>query len=210
MICRASASPRCPRGHLYRGFAARPPRLPRRARRPTACLIGNSMGGFIAAEAVDPRRRRAFERLVLVSAAGHHRRARAARQRHDRRAASVAAIATRGRAARRRVRAAPAARAASRCSFVVRHPERLSAPLALRADARAAGKPRLPADALEAILDATDIRERLAADRAARRSIVWGEDDRVDPRRATRTASPELIPDDAPGGRLARHGPHER
>ena len=124
-----------------------------------AAVVGNSMGGHVASELAiaSPQR---VERLMLVSAAG------ISAEQVQRDAVMtggrvVAAIATRPPRSTSCTRAGPGcARVA--LSFVVRHPERLSAPLAHEL-MQGAGKPGfLPA--LEAILDAPHQRAA-AADR---------------------------------------------
>ena len=68
--CRASATARCRRGgSRSRAYGRLLHDFCERSGSATASLVGNSMGGFVAAEAAsaDPGR---FEKLVLVSAAG--------------------------------------------------------------------------------------------------------------------------------------------
>jgi pimeloyl-ACP methyl ester carboxylesterase len=143
----------------------------------TATVIGNSMGGLIAADLAlsSPRR---VERLVLVSPAGIST--------HGYRGG------TRGAATLRRLepiitpRAAwiaanadlVAARPRPRSAFlklVVKHPERLSAPLAAE-QFRGAGKPGF-VGALEAT-QSYDLRSRLA-EITCPALVVWGDSDRV-------------------------------
>jgi pimeloyl-ACP methyl ester carboxylesterase len=142
-----------------------------------AAVVGNSMGGFIAAElaiAFPPR----VERLVLISAAGistyaDPRTARAlpALRRTERiLAASAAWLASRSDTVARRARLREATLA-----LVVRHPGRLPAPLAAE-QLRGAGKPGF-LQALESILD-YDFRDRLA-EIACPTLIVWGDGDRL-------------------------------
>jgi pimeloyl-ACP methyl ester carboxylesterase len=142
-----------------------------------AAVIGNSMGGFIAAELAISFPQR-VERLVLVSAAG---------------------ISTHGH--RGSVRAVPALRLVERLlmaggawtaaksdsvarrarlrdltlSVVARHPSRLPAPLAAE-QLRGAGKAGF-LQGLEAVLD-YEIRERLG-EIACPTLIVWGDSDRL-------------------------------
>jgi pimeloyl-ACP methyl ester carboxylesterase len=152
-----------------------------------AAVVGNSMGGYVAAELAiaSPQR---VERLMLVSAAGitaEHL------QRDSIMAGArvVAAIATRAAARHAWYARRPGLRRVA-LSFVVRHPERLSAPLAHELMS-GSGKPGfLPA--MDAIV-AHRISERLPQI-ACPTFVVWGEDDRVIPvRDAGRFAT--LIPD---------------
>jgi 4,5:9,10-diseco-3-hydroxy-5,9,17-trioxoandrosta-1(10),2-diene-4-oate hydrolase len=157
-----------------------------------AAVVGNSMGGFIAAELAISYPQR-VERLVLVSAAGisTHGDARTERalprvRRAERiLAASGAWIAARSDAVTRRPRLRQAT-----MSVVAAHPGRLPAPLAAE-QLRGAGKPGF-IGALAAILD-YDVRERLGQI-ACPTLIVWGERDRlINVRDADVFA--ELIPD---------------
>jgi pimeloyl-ACP methyl ester carboxylesterase len=152
-----------------------------------AAVVGNSMGGFIAAELAiaSPQR---VERLMLVSAAGItaeylHRDSIMAGAR------VVAAIGTRT-AARHAWFARRAGLRKAALRFVVRHPDRLSAPVAHEL-MQGAGKPAfLPA--MEAIM-AHPISRRLPQI-ACPTFVVWGADDRVIPVRDARRFG-ELIPD---------------
>jgi pimeloyl-ACP methyl ester carboxylesterase len=157
-----------------------------------AAVVGNSMGGFIAAELAIAFPQR-VERLVLISAAGvsttGHRgstRAVPVLRRLDpalaRGAAWVAAKAD-VLARRARVRAAL-------LNVVVRHPGRLPPALAA-AQLRGAGKPGF-LQGLQAVLD-YDVRERLP-EIACPTLIVWGEGDRLIPVRDADVFA-ELIPD---------------
>jgi pimeloyl-ACP methyl ester carboxylesterase len=142
-----------------------------------AAVVGNSMGGFIAAELAI-----AFpqlvERLVLISAAGisttddpRTRRAIPTLRRAERiTAAGAAWLASRSDAVARRARLREATLA-----LVVRHPGRLPAALAAE-QLRGAGKPGF-LQALEAILD-YDFRDRLP-EIACPTLIVWGDGDRL-------------------------------
>ncbi|MEA2140876.1 MAG: hypothetical protein QOC91_975 [Solirubrobacteraceae bacterium] len=156
-----------------------------------AAVVGNSMGGFIAAELAiaDPQR---VERLVLVSAAGistHQprgsRRAVPALRRLERiLMASGAWVASKSDTVARRARLRQAT-----LNVVARHPSRLSAPLAAE-QLRGAGKAGF-IQGLEAVLD-YEIRERLG-EIACPTLIVWGDRDRlIDVRDADVFA--ELIP----------------
>jgi pimeloyl-ACP methyl ester carboxylesterase len=158
-----------------------------------ACaVVGNSMGGFIAAElaiAVPQR----VSSLVLVSAAGisTHADPRTGRalpllRRIDRVSAMSAAwLASRSDAATRRPRLRTALLA-----VVARHPERLPGALAAE-QLRGAGKPGFLA-ALEA-LHGYEIRKRLP-EIACPTLIVWGENDRLINARDAAVYA-DLIPD---------------
>ena len=152
-----------------------------------AAVVGNSMGGHIAAELAirSPQR---VERLVLVSAAG-------ITAEHAQRDAVMtggrvlAAVMTRTAARHAWLARRPGLRRIG-LSFVVRHPERLTAPLAHEL-MQGAGKPGfLPA--LEAVIEHR-ISERLPQI-ACPTLVVWGEDDHVIPVRDAKRFG-ELIPD---------------
>jgi len=152
-----------------------------------AAVVGNSMGGQIVSELAigSPQR---VERLMLVSAAGIsaelvQRNAVMAGGR------VVAALATESATRHERLARRPGLRRIA-LSFIVRHADRLSAPLAHEL-IRGSGKPGfLPA--LEAVLTHR-ISERLPQI-ACPTFVVWGEDDHVIPvRDAGRFA--KLIPD---------------
>ncbi len=152
-----------------------------------AAVVGNSMGGYVAAELAiaSPQR---VERLMLVSAAGitaeHLRRDRIMTG-----ARVVAAVATRAAARHASFARRPGLRRVA-LQLVVRHPERLRAPIAHEL-MEGAGKPGfLPA--MEAILEHR-ISTRLTQI-ACPTFVLWGEDDRVIPvRDAQRFA--KAIPD---------------
>jgi pimeloyl-ACP methyl ester carboxylesterase len=140
-----------------------------------ASVIGNSMGGFIAAEASISHPSR-VEKLVLVSAAGLVRVGnrqlymleRAARLFHP---ATAAFLARREHLVRR-----PKLR--RRMLYgVVRYPERIEPELAYEV-ASGAGKPGF-LDALDAIMH-YDFRDRLP-ELSASTLIVWGRNDRIVP-----------------------------
>ncbi len=140
-------------------------------------LVGNSMGGFIAAELAIACPQR-VERLVLVSAAGistsgHPGTTRALpalRRAQTALAASGAWVASKSETVARRARLRQAL-----LSLVVRHPSRLPAALAAE-QLRGAGKPGFM-QALQAVLD-YDVRERLP-EIACPTLIVWGDRDRL-------------------------------
>ncbi|HZV72608.1 MAG TPA: alpha/beta fold hydrolase [Conexibacter sp.] len=152
-----------------------------------AAVVGNSMGGYVAAELAisSPQR---VERLMLVSPAGitaeHlHRDGVMAGAR------VVAAVTTRAVSRHERLARRPGLRRIA-LSFPVHHPDRLSAPLAHEL-MEGSGKPGfLPA--MEAIMEHR-ISERLPQI-ACPTLVVWGEQDRVIPvRDAERFGA--LIPD---------------
>jgi pimeloyl-ACP methyl ester carboxylesterase len=141
-----------------------------------AAVVGNSMGGFIAAELAITAPQR-VERLVLVSAAGistHDLRTQRAvpRLRRVERilAASGAWVASRSDTVTRRPRLREAA-----LNVVVRYPDRLSGALAAEL-VRGAGKPGF-IQGLEATID-YDVRDRLPGV-ACPTLIVWGDRDRL-------------------------------
>ncbi len=142
-----------------------------------AAVVGNSMGGFIAAELAisSPQ---LVERLVLVSAAGistanQHGTQRAVpvlRRLETVLAATGAWVATKSDAVARRARTRDALLA-----LVVAHPGRLPAALAAE-QLRGAGKPGF-IQALQAVLD-YDVSERLP-EIACPTLVVWGDRDRL-------------------------------
>jgi pimeloyl-ACP methyl ester carboxylesterase len=164
-----------------------------------AALVGNSMGGFIAAELAIAFPQR-VERLVLVSPAGISTRQPlagisprlASRSpipalvRSERLlAASAAWLASKSDSVARRARLRELT-----LSIAVRHPGRLTAPLAAE-QLRGAGKPGF-LQAFEAIID-YDFEERLK-EIVCPTLIVWGDGDRlINVRDADVFA--ELIPD---------------
>jgi pimeloyl-ACP methyl ester carboxylesterase len=157
-----------------------------------AAVVGNSMGGFVAAELaiVFPQR---VERLVLVSAAGistHQARGSAQAVPVLRRLerivlASGAWAAAKSDTVARRARLRELALA-----VVARHPGRLSPALAAE-QLRGAGTPGF-LQGLEAVLD-YEIRERLRRI-ACPTLIVWGASDRLISARDADVFA-ELIPD---------------
>jgi pimeloyl-ACP methyl ester carboxylesterase len=142
-----------------------------------AAVVGNSMGGFIAAELAIAFPQR-VERLVLVSAAGIStyrdplgmRSAPTLRRLERILAAGAAWTASKSDAVARRARLRKAT-----MNLVVRHPSRLPAALAAE-QVRGAGKPGFM-QGLQAILE-YDFRERLP-EIACPTLIVWGERDRL-------------------------------
>jgi pimeloyl-ACP methyl ester carboxylesterase len=142
-----------------------------------AAVVGNSMGGFIAAElaiAVPQR----VERLVLVSAAGlsTHNDPRtvhampAVRRLERISAASTAWLASKSDTVMRRRRLREAT-----LGLVVRHPGRLPGPLAAE-QLHGAGKPGF-VQALDALIG-YEVRDRLP-EIACPTLIVWGDSDRL-------------------------------
>jgi pimeloyl-ACP methyl ester carboxylesterase len=140
-----------------------------------ATLVGNSMGGLVAAEAVltEPSR---FARLVLVSAAGFintwlpHERGRATSHAWDRFGRPFGAAA-RFFVTRRRARYLM-------FRFAIRYPGRLSKELLWEQMASGVPCPGF-ADALDAVLE-YDARDRLEEIQIPT-MIVWGTDDWVIP-----------------------------
>ena len=142
-----------------------------------AAVVGNSMGGFIAAELAIAFPQR-VERLVLVSAAGvstyddpRVRRAMPTLRLLEG-ALTAGAVRVAGRADKLALR--PRLRRAA-LRMVVAHPERLPATLAAE-QMRGAGTPGFMA-AFTSILD-YDVRERLP-EIACPTLIVWGDSDRL-------------------------------
>jgi pimeloyl-ACP methyl ester carboxylesterase len=142
-----------------------------------AAVVGNSMGGFIAAELAIAFPQR-VERLVLVSAAGlstHEPRGSAAVL-PAMRALERALMATTAWAASKSDDVVRRARLRDTAlGVVVRHPEKLSAALAAE-QVRGAGKPGF-LQGLEAIFH-YEIRDRLP-EITCPTLIVWGEHDRL-------------------------------
>ena len=151
-------------------------------------MVGNSMGGFIAAE-VAIQFAAGVERLVLVSAAGltgpNVYRAPVLT------AGRVAAVLTAATAARHRAMARrPVARHLA-LALVARHPARLRPDIAWEGLMKGAGKPGFD-DALRACLE-YDFRDRLP-EISCPTLIVWGEKDAVLPLRDAHEFE-RLIPD---------------
>jgi pimeloyl-ACP methyl ester carboxylesterase len=140
-----------------------------------AALVGNSMGGFVATEAVIDQPER-FERLVLVSAAG----VTAARARKEP-AAMVARVAQMAGPALARFNRTGVVRPRGRyLAFrgVFRYPNRLRPELLWEQIEPAMRSPGF-ADALRALVG-YDTRERLP-EIGIPTLIVWGFDDRITP-----------------------------
>ncbi len=139
-----------------------------------AAVVGNSMGGHITSELAirSPQR---VERLMLVSAAGISAE-QAQRNVVMTAGRVVAALGTRTAAQFEALARRPGLRRVG-LSFVVRHPERLSAALAHEL-MQGAGKPGFM-PALEAVITHR-ISERLPQI-ACPTFVVWGEDDHVIP-----------------------------
>ncbi|HVS29728.1 MAG TPA: alpha/beta fold hydrolase [Solirubrobacteraceae bacterium] len=138
-------------------------------------IVGNSMGGFVAAEfaLAFPQR---VKRLALVSAAGISTE----QQRNERmlvllRKTEFVAIWLAGKTERAALR--PGLRRFA--SFIFRHPERLPGPLIVE-QARGGGKPGF-IDALDACTS-YPLRERLSQI-SCPTLIVWGDSDRLVPLR---------------------------
>jgi len=142
-----------------------------------AAVVGNSMGGFIAAELAIAYPQR-VERLVLISAAGistHNHRGSvtalpAMRTLERSLMAAAAWTASKSDNVARRARLRDAA-----LGVVVRHPSKLDPALAAE-QIRGAGKPGFM-QGLEAVLH-YEIRERLR-EIACPTLIVWGDSDRL-------------------------------
>jgi pimeloyl-ACP methyl ester carboxylesterase len=157
-----------------------------------AAVVGNSMGGFIAAELAIAFPQR-VERLVLISAAGisttgNHATTRvlpSLRRLETVLAGTGAWIASKSDTVARRARLREAL-----LYVVTRHPDRLPAALAAE-QLRGAGKPGF-LQALQSILE-YDFRERLP-EIACPTLIVWGEGDRLIPVHDADVFE-ELIPD---------------
>jgi pimeloyl-ACP methyl ester carboxylesterase len=138
-------------------------------------LVGNSMGGYVAAEVAIQFPER-VSRLVLVSAAGisSAETLQAPILTFGR---IATAIATNSAARHRRLAARPLTRHVS-LALVARHPRLLKADLAYEGFFKGAGKPGFD-DALRACLD-YDFRDRLP-DVKVPTLIVWGERDSIIP-----------------------------
>jgi pimeloyl-ACP methyl ester carboxylesterase len=151
-------------------------------------LVGNSMGGFVAAEVAIQFPER-VSRLALVSAAGISS-ADALRRPVLLLGRVAAAIATNTAARHRKLAARPITRHSS-LLLVARHPRLLKADLAYEGFFKGAGKPGFD-DALRACLD-YDFRDRLPEVKLPT-LIVWGEKDSIIPVRDANEFE-RLIPD---------------
>ncbi len=140
-----------------------------------ASVVGNSMGGFVAAELAIAHPQR-VRRLVLVSAAGIS--SAETLQAPILTIGRVAtALATNSAARHRRLAARPITRHMS-LALVARHPRLLKADLAYEGFFKGAGKPGFH-DAFRACLE-YDFRDRLPEIRQPT-LIVWGEKDSIIP-----------------------------
>jgi pimeloyl-ACP methyl ester carboxylesterase len=140
-----------------------------------AVLVGNSMGGYVAAQATIEAPQ-AVERLMLVAAAGISQGelplATALR------AGKILGLATRASTAQRRHHMARPALRHWILSLVVRHPTRLRPDIAFEGLVKGSGKPGF-IDALEACID-YDFRDRLP-EIACPTLVVWGRQDAIIP-----------------------------
>jgi pimeloyl-ACP methyl ester carboxylesterase len=153
-----------------------------------AAVVGNSMGGFIAAEVAIQFPER-VSRLVLVSAAGIS--SADTLQRPILTIGRVAAAIATNTAARHRTLAARPITRHSSLALVARHPRLLKPDLAYEGFFKGAGKGGFD-DALRACLD-YDFRDRLP-DVKVPTLIVWGEKDSIIPVRDANEFE-RLIPD---------------
>ena len=151
-------------------------------------MVGNSMGGYVAAEVAIQFPAR-VSRLVLVSAAGISSAA-TVRAPILTAARVVKAVLTYSAARHRTVAARPLSRHLF-LSLVARHPRLLKPDLVYEAFFKGVGKPGFD-DALRASLD-YDFRERLS-DVSVPTLIVWGEEDSIIPVRDANEFE-RLIPD---------------
>jgi pimeloyl-ACP methyl ester carboxylesterase len=152
-----------------------------------AVLVGNSMGGYVAAEAaIDAPE--AVERLMLVSAAGISQSELSVAQ--VLRVGKIFALATRASTAQRRRHMARPTLRHWILSLIVRHPTRLRPDIAFEGLVKGANKPGF-VDALAACID-YDFRDRLP-EIACPTLVVWGKDDAIIPARDADTYV-ELIP----------------
>jgi pimeloyl-ACP methyl ester carboxylesterase len=138
-------------------------------------MVGNSMGGFVAAEVAIQFPER-IDQLILVSAAGIAS-ANVAKTPILTIGRVMSAIATHTVARERFLASRPKSRHVS-LALVARHPSRLKADLAYEGFFKGAGKPAFQ-DALVACLN-YDFRDRLPEIRQPT-LIVWGENDSIIP-----------------------------
>jgi pimeloyl-ACP methyl ester carboxylesterase len=151
-------------------------------------MVGNSMGGFVAAEVAIQFPER-IDQLILVSAAGIAS-ADVARTPILTIGRVMSAVATHTVAQERFLASRPKSRHVS-LALVARHPSRLKGDLAYEGFFKGAGKPGFQ-QALRANLD-YDFRDRLPEIRQPT-LIVWGEDDSIIPVRDAHEFE-RLIPD---------------
>jgi pimeloyl-ACP methyl ester carboxylesterase len=138
-------------------------------------MVGNSMGGFVAAEVAIQFPER-IDQLILISAAGITSANIA--QRPILTAGRIAtAVVSYGAARHRQIAARPKSRHLA-LALVARYPSRLRADLAYEGFFKGAGKPGFD-DALRACLD-YDFRDRLPEIRQPT-LIAWGEKDSIIP-----------------------------
>jgi pimeloyl-ACP methyl ester carboxylesterase len=140
-----------------------------------AVLVGNSMGGYVAAE-VAIAHPETVERLMLVSAAGISQSELSVDQ--VLRVGKLFALTTRASTAQRRRHMARPALRHWILSLVIRHPTRLRPDIAFEGLVKGANKPGF-IDALGACID-YDFRDRLP-EIACPTLVVWGEDDAIIP-----------------------------
>jgi pimeloyl-ACP methyl ester carboxylesterase len=138
-------------------------------------IVGNSMGGYIAAEVAIQFPER-IDQLILVSAAGITS-ADIARRPIFTMGRIATAVATYGTARHRQIAARPKSRHLA-LALVARHPSLLKADLAYEGFFKGTGKPGFD-DALRASLE-YDFRDRLPDIRQPT-LIVWGEKDSIIP-----------------------------
>jgi pimeloyl-ACP methyl ester carboxylesterase len=138
-------------------------------------IVGNSMGGYIAAEVAIQFRQR-IDQLILVSAAGITS-ADVARRPILTAGRIATVLVSHGAARHRAIAARPKSRHMA-MALVARHPSRLKPDLAYEGFFRGVGKPGFD-DALRATL-AYDFRDRLPEIRQPT-LIVWGERDSIIP-----------------------------
>ena len=138
-------------------------------------LVGNSMGGYVAAQATIEAPE-AVERLMLVAAAGISQGELPLGT--ALRAGKIFGLATRATTAQRRHHMARPALRHWILSLIVRHPTRLRPDIAFEGLVKGAGKPGF-IEALEACLD-YDFRDRLP-EIACPTLVVWGREDAIIP-----------------------------
>ena len=140
-----------------------------------AVVVGNSMGGYVAAQtAIEAPE--TVERLMLVAAAGISQGELPLGT--ALRAAKILGLATRASTAQRRQHMARPALRHWILSLIVRHPTRLRPDIAFEGLVKGSGKPGL-IDAVEACID-YDFRHRLP-EIGCPTLIVWGREDAIIP-----------------------------